>query len=89
MVVLATVDVEDVAVVVSAITLPVLPVDEDTLTFPASLSVPPDIPVVRDPSLVVLSVNGNFPPRGDLRLQRMLNRRIMNFLFDVVLYQPK
>lgn len=67
MVELAIVDVEDVAVV-PELALPEQGLEDDRFIFPASLLFPPDIPAVRDMSLAVPSVNGNFPPRGDLRL---------------------
>lgn len=78
---LAAVDVEDVAVVLSALPEAVAFVAAAAATaaaaalfveilelFGSLLAPPPDMPAIRDPSLAVPSANGNFPPRGDRRL---------------------
>lgn len=71
-VVLAVVEEEEVAIL-SAFPFSV-PMDVEifALLF-TSLFAPPDIPETRDPSLLLPSENGNFPPRGDLRLKYKQN----------------
>lgn len=66
---LAAVEVDDVAAF-SVLAVAALPAFDEALALFGSLFVPPDIPAIRDPSLAVPSENGNFPPRGDLRLNK-------------------
>lgn len=69
MVVLIAVEVEEIAEL-SLLPFPATAIEERLVLLLASLFVPPDIPEVRDPSLTLPSENGNFPPRGDLRLEK-------------------
>jgi len=73
-VVLAVVEVEEVAVlsVAAVVVAAAAFASVEFETFPLlfdSFVPPPDIPDKRVPSLLLPSENGNFPPRGGLRLR--------------------